>query len=464
MGVDWRREARGSVVTVTAILACFFSGWLIEDLAGLHTDAVILAVVLGMQMSRRARTVSHRHQLTALALVPVLAAGAGAIAVLMRHHVVIGDTAYTLVIAGAIWVRRFGPRAARAGTLATLPLLAMLVAPAAAGSAASHTWWNAIIGLVAVGWVTGLTMAGRRVGLLTPAPGGHDMGGPPARPASRIRPAASTRMAIQMGITVGAAFLIGHQVYGPIHWTWVVLTAYIVPAGNRGRGDVVHKGLLRVLGAAAGTIAATLLAGSFGYRDPWAVVAILATLSVASWLRNFGYAYWAGAVTASLAFMYGYLGETKTSLLQTRLEEIAIGAALAIAVAWLVYPVRTTDVLRRRSADALAELLEYVATARSGDTGSLADREIRVHRRLDDLQQAAVPLVRYRRIVERRPRPRQTADVVRRVVSCREPVHRLTSQLIAEQRQPEEVAGELAKLHQVVTESRRALAATRPTD
>ena len=45
------------------------------------------------------------------------------------------------------------------------------------------------------------------------------------------------------------------------HWIWVVLTAYIVCSGNRGRGDVVHKSAIRVIGAACGTLAPN---GSFG--------------------------------------------------------------------------------------------------------------------------------------------------------------------------------------------------------
>jgi hypothetical protein len=45
-------------------------------------------------------------------------------------------------------------------------------------------------------------------------------------------------------------------------------------------------------------------------------------------------------------------------MLGLRLEEIAIGAIIGVASAWLVLPVRSTAVLRRRIADALAALSE----------------------------------------------------------------------------------------------------------
>lgn len=464
--IDWRRELRASVVSVVTILACFFTGWLIEDLASLHTDVVILSVVLAMQLTRRAHTTSHRHWLMTVLLLPAISAGAGGVAILMRDHIVVGDAVFTVGIAGAIWIRRFGKTAARAGTYVTMPLLAMLIAPAGLGGGGTGRtlWWNAVIALMVIVWVTALHYLGEWTGFLPVGEHSLPTGSAPAR-ASRMRPPPSTRMAIQMGLTLGTAFLIGHQVFGPIHWTWLVLTAYIVPGGNRGRGDVVHKAILRLGGALVGTVAATLLSGTFHVHDRWAVVAILATLSVASYLRKFSYAYWAASVTASLAFMYGYFGETGTSLLHTRLEEIAIGAALAVVIAWFVLPVRTTDVLRRRSADALADLSEYVATARQGDHDDLPAIDRRVRSSLDDLRAAALPINRYRRIVDRGQRTAQTAAIVGQVEGCRTPVRELTRRLTADRAGSldDDTYAAIDRLHRQVVASRRALAAGRRT-
>lgn len=149
-------------------------------------------------------------------------------------------------------------------------------------------------------------------------------------------------MAVQMCVALGAAFLVGHLVFGE-HWSWVVLTAFVVCSGNRGRGDVVRKSLLRVAGAAVGTAVATALAGLFGPADPKQVVAIFILVAAGTLLRSLSYAYWAGCVTAALAFLYGYFGQTGTSLLFTRLGAIVLGGVLGVAASWFVLPVKGRD-------------------------------------------------------------------------------------------------------------------------
>jgi uncharacterized membrane protein YccC len=72
-------------------------------------------------------------------------------------------------------------------------------------------------------------------------------------------------------------------------------------------------------------------------------------------LRPLGYAWWALFVTIALALLQDFSG-TAQPLLGLRLEEIVIGAIIGVASAWLVLPVRSTAVLRRRIADALAAL------------------------------------------------------------------------------------------------------------
>jgi uncharacterized membrane protein YccC len=160
-------------------------------------------------------------------------------------------------------------------------------------------------------------------------------------------------MALQLAVALGAAFAVGRTT-APEHWSWTVLTAYVVQAGTRGRGDVLYKGVLRLAGAAVGTAGATVLVGLLAPGSALAVVAILSVLGVATVLRERSYAYWAAGMTAALALFYGYLGQTDPSLLADRLEQIALGAALSVAAAWFVAPIRTRDVLRRRFADALA--------------------------------------------------------------------------------------------------------------
>ena len=203
-------------------------------------------------------------------------------------------------------------------------------------------------------------------------------------------------MALQMAVALAAAFVVGRTGY-PDHWTWVVLTAFIVCSGNRGRGDVLHKAVMRVLGASVGTLAASVLADVIPAGNHWSVAAIFAVLAVALWVRPLSYAYWAAGITAALALLYGYFGEHGAQLLGDRLEEIVVGAVIGIASSWFLLPVRTTDVTRRDLVRALGALSDYVAAARS-DPAAFPDHEVRVTHAAAELNRVG----KIRRLVPRR--------------------------------------------------------------
>jgi Fusaric acid resistance protein-like len=362
---------RQAAVVMAATLAAFGTALLIEHLAHLSTSIVILAVALSVSMGRigqRAENRSPRALALAAVVLPFVAVAANEIGTRIFQQPDLGDALFVLAMSATIWVRRFGPAARRLATFATFPLVAMLIVPApvvaAGGSAGAGRWWSALVALIAFGYVTAARLVAERVGFLDQAAGEEAKpASTQARNARRI--AASTKMALQMGIALGAAFAVGRGLFG-VHWTWVVLTAFIVCSGNRGRGDVLDKALTRLIGAAAGTLAATALTGAFPPRDPWSVAAIFAVLGVGLWLRSVNYAFWAGAMTAALALLYGYFGERGIALLGTRLEAIVAGAALAVAASWFLLPVRTTDILRRDLALSLAALDAYLAAQAAG--------------------------------------------------------------------------------------------------
>lgn len=241
-------------------------------------------------------------------------------------------------------------------------------------------------------------------------------------------------MALQMGVALGGAFVAGHLAFGA-HWTWTVLTAFIVCSGARGRGDVMLKGVQRAVGAALGTIVATEIAGAFGPREAASVVLIFAVLAVATWLRPRNYAYWAGSVTAVLSLLYGYYGTADTqSLLLTRLEAILAGAAIGITACWLILPVRTGDVLRRRTADTLAALSDFLAATRSapGDLAALNRGQARFNGSLAQLAQIAPPLRAHSTLTGRwRPDP-HPADAIDALHRCAAHVHAITGYAAAD--------------------------------
>ncbi|MET7737898.1 FUSC family protein [Streptomyces sp. NPDC005402] len=221
----------------------------------------------------------------------------------------------------------------------TLPFVALLVVPGPAlppkAQGALVSWaWAALIGVLAVCCVWLVQGLGDRYGPWRPDP---EPPNPAPRRPSRLRPRPSTRMALQMAAAIAAAFVAGRLLFDD-HWPWAVLTAYVAASGNRGRTDVVRKGIERLAGACAGTVLATGVAAA-GITGPDSVVLMFTVLAIALWLRPLNYAYWAAGMTTALSLLLAWFGQDATSLLPIRLAAIAVGAVLTVASAWWLLPV-----------------------------------------------------------------------------------------------------------------------------
>lgn len=354
---------RPAVVTMVATLGSWLTSWGIASRAGLGSDVIVLGTILPVTLSQliaRRTPASRRERLVRLASVPVVALAASEVGVMIEHHRWYGGAVFVAVLAASIWVRRFGALATSLGSLVSMPFIVLLVSPVAPAPGHEHTLWPGLIGLVALLWVVLLQEIGWRSGFVRRPPTAPRAA--PAAPAQGLR--ASTKLAIQMGLGLGLSYALGTWWF-PQHWPWMVLSAFVVASGNRGRGDVVNKGLLRLGGALVGTAGATLLATAFDTGDRWAVVLLFVVMVASVWLRSLSYAYWACGVTAMLALLHGYYGEHGIGLLGERLAGIALGAAMAVAIAWLVVPIRSRDSFRRRLADALAALAELLTALRT---------------------------------------------------------------------------------------------------
>jgi hypothetical protein len=455
-------ELRAAIVATAAVLLSFGSGLLLENAAHLNVDAPLIAVVLALTLARTQRGADLRGRLIGLVVLPLIAVAASEIGNLMLHHPNYGDGLFALAVSLSIWLRRFGQRAAKAGTLLALPFVAILVTPIPMPPGHGATGWSAVIALIAFVSVSVMQLAAQRIGFLREQPATHH--GESQRTKTAVP--ASTRMAVQMGLVLGAAFIIGRWGFTP-RWAWTVITAFVVCSANRGRGDVVYKSLLRLAGAAGGTIVATLLANLFGPHDNRSIALIFVVLAVANWLRSFSYAYWAGCVTSVLALLQGYFGEVHLSLLATRLEEILVGTAIAIAVSWFVLPVRTTDVVRRRVGDALVTLGELLTALRNDPSDHLALHAlgVRFEWNLDQVQQVATPPRAYRvaarhiRLMQR-GRFSQLAEAIDAVQHCAEPVRLLVRSTDAPPHAPADARPERAAKN-LVEEIRRNLGTAR---
>ncbi|MFJ2160380.1 FUSC family protein [Streptomyces sp. NPDC087856] len=333
------RNAYEAALTMTAVLLSWGAALWLEGTAGLHTDVLVLAVALTLTLSSSQRTADTRRRLTALVLLPATAGASIFVGRLIGSHYTLGATVYTAGMALAIWIRRYGPAATKAGTLIALPLVTLLVVPGPALPAKAQsglvTWaWAALIGALACAVVWLVQGLGDRFG---PQDWRTQAALEQPRRRSRLHPRPSTRMALQMAAGIAAAFVLGNLLFDD-HWPWAVLTAYVAASGNRGRTDVLRKGLERLAGATVGTLLAAGVAAA-GATGHTAVALMFTVLAVALWLRPLNYAYWAAGMTCALSLLLGYFGQDALSLLPIRLEGIAVGAVLSVASAWWLLPV-----------------------------------------------------------------------------------------------------------------------------
>ncbi|HEY2685157.1 MAG TPA: FUSC family protein [Steroidobacteraceae bacterium] len=341
-----------SLLTVGATAAAFGTMLLATRYFGAGSGVAVLAAVLTLTRARRPADDSETHGwLRDLLRLPLIAALAAAVAVLLHRHIVLGAVLFTALISIATWLPSLGARGRAFGAAARLPLIAMLIAPAS-----PHAPGGILIDLlliVTAAWLAQLYA--RLAQMLAARMGFNDLPAPGPQAGDRSKPGKISgylRMSLQMAAAVLAAFAIGYPVFAA-HWSWCVLTAYIVCAGSPSRGEVVYKGLLRLLGALAGTVLAAVVQKFLAPQGADAAVAIFASLFAGVWLREYNYAFWAACMTLTMAMLQAVAGVSNGDL-NLRLLAILVGALCAVAAAWLLLPLSTRSYARRVFADTLA--------------------------------------------------------------------------------------------------------------
>ncbi len=405
---------REAVVTLCAAIATLLCARAIAPGLG----PAVLAVVLCISLARSRLLRAGRDRIEAAIALPIVGWAAAGAGMLLNRTPWLGALIFVAAMFLSVWLRQFGSMARRAARLVTLPFVVLLTTPyipSTSRGPVPAALIPAVIAVLALFCVTVLYALARRLGFLPDTPDTPESPSAAAASASAssLCPSATTRMAIQMAVALTAAFVIGY-VYFAERWAWIVLTAFIVVSGNRGRLDVVYKSVLRVLGAAAGTLLALSIGHPAGYHDTTSAVLILGAVFLGVWLRPLSYAWWALFVTLALALLQGLAGAPAPRMLWPRLEEIAIGAVVGIASAWFVLPVRSTGALRRRIADALTALSDALdpATPVRAPDGFVA-----AVARVDEM----APAFRATRFVARRFRAPQPADWVDALAACRDP-------------------------------------------
>ncbi|WP_022883138.1 FUSC family protein [Gryllotalpicola ginsengisoli] len=424
-----RRGARFGVASIAAALLSFFT---IAYLARHEAHLVQLCIagfLIALSLVRADESRADRIETVPawvtwaarFALIPVVALLGSLLVRVSSASPALALALISIPLVAAVWVRRFGDTWTRVGTLWSFPFVAALVTPvAAAGQGAGDVWWGALAALIAVAWASligWLARGATPASVLAPAPAPAAPAPAPSPGARRL--AASDRMALHLAVALAAAILVGWWLL-PDHLVWFVLTAYVVTSGNRGRADVVYKGVLRVVGAAIGTVVATALGLLFDPGDSDALAVMFLLLGIGAILRALSYAWWAAAMTGALALLYGYLGQG-AGFLGERLVAILVGGAIAIAASAFIAPVRSIDVLRRRTADLLAVAREVLTADRKAP--GYAELPHRVRDAAARIEQLAPPLHALRAVTLGRVAPaRAAADLLDAALALREPL------------------------------------------
>ncbi|HEX3794654.1 MAG TPA: FUSC family protein [Acidimicrobiales bacterium] len=426
------RELQRAFVTMGATLGAFASALVVERLARQNLTFVILAVVLALSLSRTQRAPGWRHRLGDLAVVPLVALAAGAVGQLFFQHPNYGAVAFVAAQAGAMWLRQFGRTVARVAQLVTLPITSILVVPGVGIGGGPHArWWQIVAALLALGWVVAVQSLARRLGALPSPPKDRPQSAPPVQPARSVRSLSGhTRMALQLAVALTAAFIIGRTAF-PMHWNWVVLTATIVCSSGPGRGHVLFKGIARLVGAATGTVVATVLSAHLPGHQDGTIVVIFVLLFSGSWGRELHYALWAGCVTCVAALLNGYLGLPGVSVLGTRLLAILVGAACATVVCFLVVPMPTQSMVRRQRAFAL-QALTHLTLGLAQGADDLLERHRAFAATVRELHRSVRPLHWQRALFGRLlPPDPLLMDSVDGALACARPTRQLIVDLSA---------------------------------
>lgn len=328
-----RNAARKALPTVGTMLLALGALALLSKAVAVDLESFVLAALLPLVVARLPHARSMADRWREVAVVMATAVIAVELPAWIAAQPLPGTVALIACAVGSKWLRgrsrTLGIAAAGVGLAVRLALIS-LVAPGSAHVASRA--------LVAIGLVVLVFLC--RAGLdrlrQREAP---SRAAAPAQVPRAVRSAQRRSSTLQMLLAFSASCVLGRWLFG-MHWNWAALSAFLVLTGPLNRAEVLKKGLHRLVGAAAGTVAAAALAGPFGAGSRSTLLALLAVAVVSIALRGIAYAGWVAGITAALSLLYSYEGQDAGALLGIRLMALAAGALLAIGAGWFVSPVR----------------------------------------------------------------------------------------------------------------------------
>ena len=165
-----------------------------------------------------------------------------------------------------------------------------------------------------------------------------------------------------------AAIALGDLLSGQ-RFYWAVIGAFVVFHGTSNAEEQVGKALSRIAGTLVGIVVGSRLVDLIGPHAGWMIMIILASVLLGLYLQHADYAFLVIGITVMVSQLYSELGDFSSSLLVQRLEETAIGAAVAAAVVLVVLPLHASRVARVALRDylaAMASLLRHAYAALGG--------------------------------------------------------------------------------------------------
>ena len=215
---------------------------------------------------------------------------------------------------------------------------------------------------------------------------------------ARLKLDLPAQSAIRLTIAVVAAASLG-SILSERRFYWAVLAVFISFVGTSTSGEQVFKAFNRVAGTVVGIFIGSLLAHAIG-DSTWSVLVVVLALGFGIYFMRASYALMVIGITITVSQLYVQLGEYSNELLVLRLEETAVGAAVAAVAALVILPVRTrqaTRVAARGYYDLLDRLLDALVARL--DDGEAPDAALSaLSRDLDgaahQLRSAALPLTR----------------------------------------------------------------------
>ena len=206
----------------------------------------------------------------------------------------------------------------------------------------------------------------------------------------------STKAAIQVAVATSAAIVLG-ELISPARWYWAVLTAFLVFTGVSTRGEILTRAGHRLFGTIAGVVAGVLLAALVGHNPPLQFVILVICVFFAFYLVTVAYAWLTFFITLVLAMMYGLLGDFSIKVLELRIAETAVGGAVGIVSAYIVFSTgtRTTFVDKANAyCDQLTTVIDdaVASVVAPGGTTELVTETRALDNALQETVKAAKPL------------------------------------------------------------------------